>query len=492
MTHLLRFRPTAGHLLLPAALAVLTALLAGPGAAPVRSEQPAALTLLAAGDMRGEIEPCGCADEGQRGGLPRRLSYLAERYGGPQAGPLLVDLGNNLPTPSPQGRVKAPLIQNLLGRFRPHAILPGPNELAMGAEMLDADLPYVLTNDTAGRHFARVRTVTRDGRRIGLYGYLSPELVYQGKHEGGVALRGVDAALLEDWRARRREAGHDVAVLLFRGSDAELARFVEAGLFERIVAGNPSDDELNQVTEREVAGTAVPQVPTKGQGLLRMALPLAGSGAEDGARGAEVQVDWLDGHWPDHPDAAEPFAAYDREVKALFMASMERKQAHQEQTPFAGAEACKGCHAAAYATWQESRHAGAVPTLEAVGKQFDPECLACHVVGLNTEGGFISHDLTPGLAGVQCENCHGPARRHTQDPTVSPGPPPLPEGATAGTNGSSGTNGGAASTAGPAKPATQSDAAKAHQVTAATCRTCHKGSHSPTFSYEAYWPKIAH
>ena len=61
------------------------------------------LTILAAGDLRGEIEPCGCSPEGQMGGLRRRLSYLERQFA--SGAPLLVDLGNNFPHPSPQGRL---------------------------------------------------------------------------------------------------------------------------------------------------------------------------------------------------------------------------------------------------------------------------------------------------------------------------------------------------------------------------------------------------
>ena len=123
---------------------------------------------------------------------------------------------------------------------------------------------------------------------------------------------------------------------------------------------------------------------------------------------------------------------------------------------------CKACHGAPYAVWGASRHATAVKTLEKVGKQFDPECLACHVVGMG-RGGFLSKDLTPQLAGVQCENCHGPGRAHGLNPKAN---------------------------------RTGFDARResgtAAKVGEATCRNCHVGSHSPSFDFKTYWPKIRH
>ena len=451
--------PALRTALLAALMLALLAALAGRVAAeapiPATAEQDGALLVLAAGDLRGEIKPCGCSPEGQMGGLPRRLSYLERQLGAHAPRPILVDVGNNFPLPSAQGRLKIDLIQKLLGRYAPEALLPGPNELAMGVGTLDRNLPYLISNDGLATIFRRYRTVRRGQRRIGLYGYLSPATVYQGS-QSHFRLQPADAELIAALRETLARERHTAAVLLFRGSDEELARFVRAGLFDLIVAGNTSADEMNQVTERIVAGVRIPQVPTKGQGVLRMKLPAPGQ-----ALMARAQVDWLKDEWPDHPDAAPVFQAYDEQVKELFFARLETMKHQQRQSPFAGAVPCKTCHTAAARVWAGSRHAHALATLERVGKQYDPECLACHVVGLE-RGGFLSQDLTPRLANVQCENCHGPAKTHAGNPGVKPGPVPSADGQPLRR---------------PAEP---------------TCRTCHVGSHSPRFSYPVYWPKVRH
>ncbi|MCZ6531612.1 MAG: multiheme c-type cytochrome [SAR324 cluster bacterium] len=441
-------RPSLVGLLTACALALLLS----PATAPAASTaQP---LLLAAGDLRGEIKPCGCSPEGQQGGLPRRLSYLASHLANdPQdleQAPLLLDLGNNFPPPSAQGKLKIRLIQNLLLRFPPQAILPGPNELALGVEALDNRLPYLLSNEETGKDFTRERTVTRGGRRIGIFGYLSPTLVYQGSQQR-LRLLPLSAALLERWRERQRLLAHDLAVLLFRGNDQELATLLSSGLFRHIIAGNPHSDEMNQIVERVVAAKRVPQVPTKGQGFLRLALD-----------GGAATVDWLTDAWPDHADARQPFAAYDEAVKALFFARLETMEKRKAESPYLGAQACLACHAKPHQLWRASRHANAVQTLERVGKAFDPECLACHVAGLNS-GGFLSMGLTPHLAGVQCENCHGPARAHALNPKANrPGLDP------------------------------RRGAGRSARSGESVCRSCHVGSHSPNFVFERYWPIIRH
>lgn len=449
----LTIRPKLNALCFLLAHASLLLLMLSPSLAPAAGEAP---LLLAAGDLRGEIEPCGCSPQGQMGGLPRRLSYLEGKLAAGGQSTVLVDLGNNFPPPSPQGRLKVDLIQQLLARFPPDAILPGPNELALGLGALAKSLPYLVSNDEIGNSFLTQRTLLRAGIRVGLFGYLSPEVIYQ-KSQQKFRLVLASAGLLANWRGISKAQGHQRKVLLFRGSDSELALFVRSGFFDAIVAGNPGSDEMNQVVERKAAGQRIPQVPTKGQGLLRMALTKA-----DAKGTARATVDWLKENYPDHADAKAPFEAYNRKVKALFFTKLETMKKREAESPFLGAAACKDCHAQPYAVWRGSRHANALPTLEKVGKRFDPECLVCHVVGME-RGGYLSKGLTPQLAGVQCENCHGPGRAHGLNPKAN----------------RTGFN-------------TLRSRGSTAKVGEATCRGCHKGSHSPAFNFKTYWPKIRH
>ena len=158
--------------------------------------------------------------------------------------------------------------------------------------------------------------------------------------------------------------------------------------------------------------------------------------------------------------------AYNKKVKGLFFARLETMDRVKKESPFVGQAACTACHQQADALWQASRHAKAIKTLERVGKQYDPECLACHVLGLE-QGGFLSAELTPQFANVQCENCHGPSRAHAAQIKLPPGPPP------------------GAPAPGAGQPTSQ-------RPGEATCRTCHVGSHSPKFDFAIYWPKIVH
>jgi hypothetical protein len=95
---------------------------------------------------------------------------------------------------------------------------------------------------------------------------------------------------------------------------------------------------------------------------------------------------------------------------------------------YAGAEACFECHESIHNAVMNTRHAGAFtdPSFVAQGGWADSSCLPCHTVGFGLPTGFVSvtnYLSTNQLAGVQCENCHGPAANHAANPddlTVRP------------------------------------------------------------------------
>jgi len=79
---------------------------------------------------------------------------------------------------------------------------------------------------------------------------------------------------------------------------------------------------------------------------------------------------------------------------------------------YTGSESCRLCHKDEHEKWSTSRHAHAYATLEKFGSQHDPECIVCHVVGFEYEGGFVSEEKRGHLKDVGCENCHGPGSEH--------------------------------------------------------------------------------
>lgn len=118
---------------------------------------------------------------------------------------------------------------------------------------------------------------------------------------------------------------------------------------------------------------------------------------------------------------------------------------------YLGSAACLRCHQEAFTIWNSSAHAHATHTLENVKEDKDPECVACHMVAVNRQSGFMSRSTTPSLENVGCESCHGPASRHEQDPKIAMG-----------------------------------------KVGMQACLQCHIPQQSPNFDFAKYWIKIKH
>jgi hypothetical protein len=88
---------------------------------------------------------------------------------------------------------------------------------------------------------------------------------------------------------------------------------------------------------------------------------------------------------------------------------------------YIGAAQCEKCHKSEDKIWKGTPHSHALNALVNVAtkptlRNFDPECVVCHVVGLRTQSGFVSVAKTPQLANVGCESCHGPGSGHAANP----------------------------------------------------------------------------
>jgi len=114
---------------------------------------------------------------------------------------------------------------------------------------------------------------------------------------------------------------------------------------------------------------------------------------------------------------------------------------------YAGSETCGACHSPAYAWWETHPHGQAYLTLQQRNKEFNLDCVGCHVTGYNQPGGStVTHNLKGALVNVGCESCHGPGAAHTENPEID----------------------------------MIADAPES------TCLPCHNEEHSDQFDYEAY------
>jgi len=83
---------------------------------------------------------------------------------------------------------------------------------------------------------------------------------------------------------------------------------------------------------------------------------------------------------------------------------------------YVGVEACSSCHQEARRVWNGTPHAHAYVALSSQFKEYNLECVGCHVTGYEKPGGStVTH--VSALENVQCEICHGPGSRHLRSPS---------------------------------------------------------------------------
>jgi hypothetical protein len=119
----------------------------------------------------------------------------------------------------------------------------------------------------------------------------------------------------------------------------------------------------------------------------------------------------------------------DRAVAERLLAYYQRVNEHNKETfkdkkpppaqagesTYVGVEQCTVCHQEERAFWDKTAHSRAYATLETAHKEFNLDCVSCHVTGYERPGGStVTH--VAGLTSVQCENCHGPGSRHVENP----------------------------------------------------------------------------
>jgi len=410
------------------------------------------LTIIYSGNLDGELEPCGCSDAGDLGGIKRRASYL-DQLKKQKPDLIIMSSGGLLASDGSGDRLKSEYILKGFAQLEYDAIGLQWRDLVYGESFLSSDdIPWVASNwnTTEFQHKKIIkRTINNKHYSLAVFTWLDPERSpmrqMQGEHQ---LVNDNHNALLNLIKEAKQQGNvtvlmttQDLETIQQQISLEDIDILLVKSAYE--VFGKP----------QKIKNTLVLQPGSRGMRVGHLELVID---EKNQIKTWNNKVIPLPDSMPDAPRLNAWYAEYNEKVKADYLRRTAiQKKKRSGESNYAGEELCKNCHAKQHKIWSESQHAIAFEDLEAVNKSFDPSCIVCHTVGFNKPGGFLDIDITANLMGVQCESCHGASRAHVQS--------------------------------GGQKPVANSKWKRQKM-----CAQCHTQPHSPAFSVDKYWPKIAH
>ncbi len=465
-----------------------------------RGEPVPSLRIVAVTDLKGYLEPCGCTSN-PLGGIDRLAAAVRTLREGNApvvvlvAGDAFFDTADLEPARVDQAERNAKTLARILEKLEVTAVLPGRRDRAQPAERLDAvrrttSVPWLAMNGDAevlqtkagrlrltivgaapGGDIDAVRAAVsnaeaqsdvtialvdgsrRDANRTGAIEGV--DFVLQGGLDQDEAMPPRQAGGAWVLHASRQGQGLTVADLFIRKEDAPVEDHSEWSRAERIAqlerqigalsakvaawekAGNVDATDLDAQRDRlreleERRATLERSEPgSDGNALHARFVPLPKKAPRD------PQIENL---MREHDKAVN-------EANRVAFANLKPPPLGPKEVGYVGSAACSGCHQEAFGWWQDHPHGLAYLTLQERNKEFNLDCVGCHVTGYQQpRGSTVTHNLDGALVNVGCESCHGPGAAHTANPEV----------------------------------------AVVRDTPESTCVTCHNETHSDLFDYDEY------
>jgi hypothetical protein len=400
------------------------------------------LILMLSGQEHGYLQPCGCS-EPQYGGLARRYNLLQNVRG--RGWPVVaLDLGDLLDPAEHRGpqsilkyktSMEALKLMNYLGVAIGQYECSAPTLLDVMAEYSiqpDADPPVLFSNLMSKQNFAgAVRSWVVSGSqngypKVGVAAIMGPTVFKQVPTQNPAVQVANTATVLADALKAMEAKKPELLVLLYQGTADEAKSCAQHFPQFHVVLCATKESEPPARPER-IGDTMVVCVGHKGRYVGLVGIYRTGQPNNPFQLYHELVA--LGPEW-ETPKDAKPnpimdlMEKYALEVKnANYLAKYpQRKHVIQVSFPnagYVGSEKCKKCHQAAYKAWEKTPHHQAydelVKATRPSNRQFDGECVQCHVVGFGHATGFKDEQTTKHLKHVGCESCHGPGSLHVAD-----------------------------------------------------------------------------
>ena len=393
---------------------------------PAETPKPAAphFVLMFTGSWHGKLEPCTCADN-MLGGIDRR-SEIINAIAKPSR--LLLDTGSLIENESRQSELKFETLLYGMSRLKYDAIGLTPGELKLKDKLaLDPDElpPVIVSNLTAEAHKKLTtlpfleKTLTLGKDKLECLILALPATHAPAKQDANPAPILTDPIeaikrVLKDKNLAPDKPSNGKLVILLLAEPAEnfltqlrdiraLDLIVQPGYGDEPEFIRDGDSHLGIVTTGKL-----------GKYIARIDLPVDPEAHMESVNFTAVAIHE---HFPLDKAIAGRIQEYLDILQIENLVQNYPRLTLDGGNAFVGSEECSSCHEAEYKIWEKTAHSHAMKTLHQeilgkTGRQFDPECVACHSVGMKFESGYLSMADTDYLAGVGCEMCHGPGLFH--------------------------------------------------------------------------------
>ena len=406
-------------------------------------------TILYSANINGEVEPCGCR-KNPTGGIYRRLNLINEKF---KTEKIQIDSGDLLfqSTPVPGLKEKQWLAQarTLVESYNELGInvfTPGELDLANGLETLktllknakfktvSANLVDTHSNKLVFEPYTVIKTKDNSYAFIGLINEhfsLSADVKILPAFE-----------TLKKYLPELKRSAQNIIVLSHLGIDRERDLAKE---FQEISAIFGSHTQSFFIEPELIENTLIFQTSFRGQHLGYISFK------DSETTTGQFQLDERFDSPKENPNILDlkttelkaNIAKLNKETNDALFGSLEKSGVQNFQTFVQ----CAQCHTAQYQFHGKTRHFKAYATLVAKKQNANLDCLRCHTVGLQEEGGWnnvqklvfnreeksidpasFAHSLprltisqlnktSKAYLNVQCETCHGAGNNHPFDST---------------------------------------------------------------------------
>lgn len=377
---------------------------------------------LITGNWNSHLEPCGCTDK-QRGGIDRRTKVINQITEDPERR-LLLDAGPLIDHIDRQDQLKFETFLYSMKRLNYDAICLTPYELVLLREKIalprELHSPIVCTNmpeenraDYHTRPYLK-KTLDHEGRTLETltFGLTWAVGVNSEIHQQKLNLLDPIGSLYDELNNLEIDpetpSTDRLIIVLLNLDDDDLARAVTGikAVDIMIMKGAADKPELCPINGN---GQLIFTTGQMGKYIARVDVPFDKAPQYQNLTFSPVEID---SRFPRDDEIVNIIDEYQFRLRFENLIEKMPRRPLEDGLFFVGNSQCEECHEDIYANWKKFSHYKAMDTLEEVGRDFNPECVACHTVGMHYETGYVSMEKTPDLGNVGCEMCHGPGSHH--------------------------------------------------------------------------------